>query len=190
MKLKETSYCKGQAHCSTNDFNLAKAWSHCWEIKSSAPRASAIALGSNWNRFSRPCRTERMRPDSSSTRRCLVMACREIAAPSARRVMEKSDPPLSFSSSASRVSSPNAANKGACRRNFFWLSCEVLADMFLDVRHLGFPAARVHAKGLVAPSCWNGIETRLRKFEQSAGGNCLQSKLYQGRLLLRIVDCR
>jgi hypothetical protein len=62
---------------STNDFSLANAWSHCSETRSRYVLICSIGSTSNSNRLSRPARVLRTTPALSSTRRCLVIACRE-----------------------------------------------------------------------------------------------------------------
>ena len=60
-----------------------------------------------------PCRTPRTRPASSSTRKCLVIACRERGEPAESVVIDERAPPPSLASRARRVSSPSAAKIGA-----------------------------------------------------------------------------
>src|SRR4051794_7635944 len=126
-------------------------------------------------------------PAASSTRRCLVIAWRVRAEPSASREIDCGGPLDRFPISASRVSSPSAANTEARRVSAVPRSARA-ADMALDIDHLLGPAPLVHPKGFDAPVLGNGIEARLGEDEQSAAIDRLEPELDQGGWLARIVD--
>jgi len=144
---------------STNDFNLANAWSHCSETISRYCLISCIGSGSNSNRCSRPARTPCTIPARCNTRRCLVIACRVSFEPTVNSEIECGCPLHNFAISNSRVSSPKAAKIAARPRSaavtLLWLLC----DMALDVLHLLCPASIVHAKRFHASAGGNLIET-------------------------------
>ena len=101
---------------STNDFNLANAWSHCSETISRYCLISCMGSGSNSNRFSRPARTPCTIPARCNTRRCLVIACRVSFEPTVNSEIECGCPLHNFAISNSRVSSPKAAKIAARSR--------------------------------------------------------------------------
>src|SRR5689334_21360562 len=112
-----------------------------------------MGSGSSLNRLSRPARRLCTRPTACKTRKCLVMACRVSFEPSVSWAMEQGVPCDSFATSDSRVSSPNAANTGAC----FLL--RVLCDIPLNVLHLLRPTTFVFAESLEPAGVRNFIES-------------------------------
>src|SRR5208282_5077540 len=105
-------------------------------------------------------------PTRSSTRRCLVMACRVSVDPLVSCEMEQGCPSMSFATKASRVSSPSAANTSA------WVFCLVdlllrrLCDIFLDVLHLLGPAALVPSERFEAAVAGEFVKAGLRNHKQ------------------------
>jgi hypothetical protein len=59
--------------------------------------------------------------------------------------------------------------------------------MVLDILHLPFPPAIIHAERFQAAVTGNLVEAGLRKFEQSATCSLLQPEFEERRRLLRIV---
>src|SRR3989449_1916285 len=156
-------------------------------MPSSARRASSSDSGSSSKRYSRPRRTPRTRPASRSTRRCLVIAWRVSVEPSVRRAIETRDPPLSFFTSFSRVSSPRAANIGAFLRRSRTPLSRLAGDMGLDVLHLLGPAAAVHPERLLASRRRDRVEAGLRDDQRRSRGRLLEFELDQSGRLLRVV---
>ena len=154
-------------YCSTNAFNLDNASSHCAETRSRYSLISLIGSGLNLNRLSRPARMLCTIPTRSSTRRCLVIACRVSLEPSVSSEMEDGCPRQSFATNNRRVSSPNAAKTGArvWRRA---MRLRLAGDIALDVFHLSFPPTLVHAECLEAAVGGNFTEARLNDNEQCA----------------------
>src|SRR5882672_3927704 len=124
-----------------------------------------------------------------STRRCFVTAWRVSGVPSVSWEIEHGCPSLSFATSASLVSSPNAAKIGAQARRPA-APLRAAGDMVGDVPGLLFPAAAVHAQRFHAAMGRNVVEARLGDDEQRAVRERRQAELDQRRLLLRIVRLR
>src|SRR6185503_2267218 len=150
---------------------------------------SAIGFGSISNRLSRPTRTLRTMPASASTRRCFVTACRDRLVPSVRRAMDCGSPLSSLPSTASRVSSPSAANTAARIFSALGRLC-CLLDMLRDVSHLCAPAAVVHAERLSPTVARNPIEARLDDAQQGPCRSLLQRELNERRWFGRVVHLR
>src|SRR4029077_3695782 len=118
-----------------------------------------IVLGSSAKRLSRPTRLARTTPAPSSTRRCLVTACRVSRVPDVRREIDCGSPLVSLASRPRRVSSPRAAKIDALVRN----AAAALRGMFNvlgNILDLLAPAALVHAEGLVAAVRRQLVEAR------------------------------
>src|SRR5438034_299710 len=113
---------------------------------------------------SRPRRSPATKPASASTRRCLVMACRETADFTLIRAIDSGPLVDSRISSCSRVASPSAANSGAasCARR------AASGDMGGDVAELFGPAALVHAERLVLAFRRQLVEAGLDDGQQRA----------------------
>src|SRR5262249_25992784 len=135
---------------------------------------SAIGVGSNSNKLSRPAWTLCTIPTLSKTRRCLVIACRVSLEPLVNWEIEEGCPPESFTTKASRVSSPNAANTGACARPLAAVLLRCVCNISLDVLHLFSPTAIIPAERFKTNVAGNIVETRLRKHKQRAGCGLFQ----------------
>src|SRR2546425_7996869 len=134
---------------------------------------------------SRPrCRSETS-PAVASTSRCLVMAWRVTADPAVRRVIERGPSELSRATSASRVSSPRAANTGAVRETS--RQPALCLDISRDVRDLLSPSRVVHPERLGTPCCRNVIEARLDHCELGAFRDLLELEFDERGGLLRVV---
>src|ERR1035438_3156067 len=178
---------EGPRHSSTNDFSRDKAWSHCSETKSRYCLIPSSGCGSNSNRRSRPLRTLRTIPTLSNTRRCLVIACRVSLEPRVSWEIEQGRPPQSFATSASRVSSPSAANTGARVCRLAAMRLRLFCDMLLDVLHLLCPTAVVHAECFVATVAGDFVKARLREHKQGAACGLLQPEFDKGGRFLGII---
>src|SRR5262249_9442671 len=95
-------------------------------------------------------------PAPSSTRRCLVIACRVRLEPPASWEIDCHCPPESLPRSDNRVSSPKAAKTTARPSRPRRLART--ADMAFDVLHLLGPAALIHPECLEATPLRNGVE--------------------------------
>src|ERR1700682_5199826 len=136
---------------------------------------------------SRPRRTSRTKPALASTLRCLVTAWRVRAEPAVSRVVERGPWDDSRPTSASRVSSPSAANIGAGRREI--LPRRMLrGDMSLDVLDLRRPAVLVYPERFGAPRQRDAIEARLNDRELGAAGHLLEAEFDEGGWLFRVID--
>src|SRR5262245_55104401 len=93
-------------------------------------------------------------PAPSSTRRCLLIACRVRREPCASCEIERGDPATSVVTRPRRVASPSAANTAARP------SSSAALDMGSNVLHLLAPSPVIHAVGLKPPRFRNGIEAR------------------------------
>src|SRR5580704_1951731 len=167
-------------------FSGAKAPSHCFETISRYSFISITGWGLNVNRLSRPARVPCTMRTRSSTRKCLVTACRVSLVPAVSSAIEYRCPLHNFANSVKRVSSPRAAKTAAFARALLW----VFADISLDILHLLFPSAVIPEEGLCPPLAGNLFKARFRHRQQSTAGCCVQSKLHQGRCLLRIIHLR
>src|SRR5512147_125369 len=152
-------------------------------------RASSRRRCSNCQRVSRPCRVQRMRPASSITRRCLVIAWRVIFVPAVKCVMDIGPSSESRATSRKRISSPSAAKIIAesfgCAE-LLWLSflCKVRLDQFHD--HA--PTLFVGSKRLDTTFQRNPIESTFRHLQHDALRDLLKRKLDQRGRFLGVVD--
>src|SRR5262245_19996569 len=121
-------------------------------------------------------------PAPSSTRRCLLIACRVRCEPCANCEIERGDPATSVATRARRVASPRAA-KTAARP-----SSSAALDMGCDVRHLLAPAPLIHAVGLKAAVLGNGIEARFGDDEERPLALWLEPELDPSGRLRAVVD--
>src|SRR5262249_41297187 len=121
-------------------------------------------------------------PASSSTRRCLLIACRVRCEPCANCEIERGDPATSVATRPRRVASPRAA-KTAARP-----STSAALDMGCDVRPLLAPAPLVHAVGLKPTFLWNGIEARFGEDEERPLTLWLEPEFDPGGRLRCVVD--
>src|SRR5262249_23541 len=129
---------------------------------------SAIGVGSNSNKLSRPAWALCTIPTLSKTRRCLVIACRVSLEPLVNCEMEQGCPPESLATKARRVSSPNAAKTGACALSLADRLLRCFCDISLDVLHLFSPTALIAAKGFKTKVARNVVKTRLDEHNQGA----------------------
>src|SRR5262245_15148098 len=125
------------------------------------------------------------RPARSSTWRCLVTACRVMAASADSLAIERGRPSLSLISSDRRVGSPRAAKTSAGRP---WPGSSSAFDIGLDVLNLLGPAAVVHAQGVGLAVRGQGVETGFGDHQAGSLRGGLQAELDQGRGLAGIVD--
>src|SRR4051812_29588203 len=129
--------------------------------------ASSIRLGSTRQMRSRPCHSSRTSPASSSTRKCFVIAWRDVGDFSLNRVIDSGPFVESRTSKRMRVSSPSAAKSGAASRTCATANA-LDRDMLLDVLELTGPTALVHAERFVAPVRGQLVEAGLDDGEQRA----------------------
>src|SRR5262245_40060413 len=125
-------------------------------------------------------------PAPSSTRKCLLIACRVNREPCASCEIERGAPLASVLTSARRVSSPRAANTAARPPSSARLSRA--GDMLLDILELCVPAAFVHAVCLEAPLFRDRLEPRFGNDETGAAGRGFEPEFHERRRLLAVVD--
>src|SRR6266542_3691362 len=147
---------------------------------------SRIGAGSSSNKLSRPARALRTMRAPSSTRRCLVTACRVMRVPSVSWAIDRGCPLLSLAMSESLVSSPSAAKIGAYLRRPA-AALRALRDMTFDVLHLLCPAIIVHAQRFNPSVSGNLVESGLGNHEQRTAYGLLEAKLDERRRFLRII---
>src|ERR1051326_48452 len=100
-------------------------------------------------------------------RRCFVIACRVSFDPAVNCEIDEGRPPESVATMDSRVSSPNAANTGACARDFAAARLRLLRDIPLDALHLLCPAAVIRAECRGSPLGRDFVESGFREPKQS-----------------------
>src|SRR5207302_8933959 len=146
----------------------------------------AIAcFGSNPQMRSLPRRTPETSPAVASTLRCLVTAWRVTADPAVSRVIDRGPSELSRATSASRVSSPSAANIGAARATSRVLP--LYRDISRDVRELLRPARVVHPECLGTPCQRDAIGACMEHGELGASRDFLELVFDQGGRFTRVV---
>src|SRR5215470_4530210 len=127
-------------------------------------------------------------PAASSTRKCLVIACRVSRDPCASCEIERGECATSALTSNRRVSSPSAANTWACSPVPPRLGCG--SDMTLDVRQLRAPTALVHPDCLKATLLGDGVKTGFGDEQPVARRNRLKPEFDGGGGLLAVIDGR
>src|SRR6267378_1487602 len=137
---------------------------------------------------SRPSRVPRTSPASDSASRCLVMACRETAAPSLRSAIDSGPRRASRATRLSRVGSPSAAKRGAASATRRALPAR---DMALDVLELPGPATIIGAERLGATGRRQLVKPGLHDDERRAAVlRVREPELHQCHRLLRVVYLR
>src|SRR5690606_7653945 len=115
-------------------------------------------------------------------RRCLLIAWRVTGSSAASCAIERREPSPSFSTRASRVGSPSAANTAAASGVRGARPACALPDMFADVLHLDRPAAFIHAERLGAAGFRDPVESGFGDTQQgSALRGRFEAELDQGR---------
>src|SRR5216683_1132364 len=123
---------------------------------------------------SRPRRRSETSPAVASTFKCFVMACRVTADPAVSRVIERGPSELSRATSASRVSSPSAANTGAVRETS--RQPALFGDISREVLELLSPSRVVHPECFSTPRRGDAVEAWLDHGELGADGDFLKTE--------------
>jgi hypothetical protein len=161
---------------STNLCSRPSVSSHSAETRSRYSLIAPIGSGSNENRLSRPVRVLWTIPACSSTRKCLVIACRVSFVSSVSCEMEHRRPLQSLTIKDNRVGSPSAAKTGAGAWRLFASALRAERDIAFNVLHLLRPAALIHAECLGTSFSGNVLESGLYEPKQRAACGRFQPK--------------